>query len=228
MEDVCLMPGEPAVRIEDSPNNGVRIFTGIDIMAPMQRVWDLLTDYENLHQVVPSLVRNEVLQRLPGGGARLRQIGAAKVLPGLTFEARMVLDVQVYLEDNPIPESQIAQQPGNKTASSEVRKASSRLPLVRGVFPRPYGVTSLPYRAITMSNDPASPGDFEHYQGVWRIQPLPGCAPKGKDASRLTYAVEIKPKGFLPVKLIDYRIASDLKMNLIAIRSHVEGDMAKA
>merc|ERR1719171_3411387 len=83
-------------------------------------------------------------------------------------------------------------------------------------------MTSLPYRDITMSNVPDSPGDFEHYQGVWRFQSLPGCAPDGGTASRLTYAVEIKPKGFLPVKLIERRIASDLKMNLMAIREQVE------
>ena len=67
-------------------------------------------------------------------------------------------------------------------------------------------------------------GDFEHYQGVWRMQSLPNCAPDGGNAARLTYAVEIKPKGFLPVKMIEGRIASDLKANLAAIRDHVEGE----
>lgn len=36
-------------------------------------------------------------------------------------------------------------------------------------------------------------GEFRMYQGVWRLQPLPGCAPKssrGLSAMRLTYAVE--------------------------------------
>ena len=65
-------------------------------------------------------------------------------------------------------------------------------------------------------------GDFDHYQGVWRMQSLPNCAPNGGDASRLTYAVEIKPKGILPVKLIEGRIASDLKANMAAIRAYVE------
>lgn len=55
-----------------------------------------------------------------------------------------------------------------------------------------------------------------------RMQSLPGCAPVGQSATRLTYAVEIKPKGFLPVRLIEGRIASDLKSNLEAIRDYVE------
>ena len=54
------------------------------------------------------------------------------------------------------------------------------------------------------------------------MQALPNCAPDGGNACRLTYAVEIKPKGFLPVKLIEGRIATDLKSNLAAIRDHVE------
>ena len=54
------------------------------------------------------------------------------------------------------------------------------------------------------------------------MQSLPNCAPNGGDASRLTYAVEIKPKGILPVKLIEGRIATDLKSNLAAIRDYVE------
>ena len=56
------------------------------------------------------------------------------------------------------------------------------------------------------------------------MQSLPNCAPNGGNASRLTYAVEIKPKGFLPVKLIEGRIASDLKANLAAIRDYVESE----
>jgi hypothetical protein len=34
----------------------------------------------------------------PEGGARLAQVGGAKVLPGVTFTAKTVLDVCVYLE----------------------------------------------------------------------------------------------------------------------------------
>lgn len=54
------------------------------------------------------------------------------------------------------------------------------------------------------------------------MQSLPHFTPHGGLVSRLTYAVEIKPKGFLPVKLIEGRIATDLKANLAAIRDYVE------
>ena len=54
------------------------------------------------------------------------------------------------------------------------------------------------------------------------MQSLPNCAPDGTDACRLTYAVELRPKGFLPVKLIEGRIAIDLRQNIGAIRKNVE------
>jgi hypothetical protein len=54
------------------------------------------------------------------------------------------------------------------------------------------------------------------------MQSLPHFTPYGGYVSRLTYAVEIQPKGFLPVKLIEGRIATDLKANLAAIRDYVE------
>lgn len=210
-DDMCLLPGaEPEVRIEVVPNNARRIFTGVDILADIESIWAVLTNYDRLQDVVPSLVKNEVLQRYSDGGARLLQVGGAKVLPGVTFKAKTVLDVRLYTETKPIPESMF--QPHSSTAQ----------PLARGVFPRPYALTLLPHRDITMQNVP-NEGDFEHYHGVWRVQALPNCTyEEGLRATRLTYAVEIKPRGFLPVALIEGRIANDLKANLGAIRTYVE------
>lgn len=82
-DDMCLLPGDPIIRIEEAPSNSRRIYSGIDIMTSVEDVWKVLTDYENLQNVVPSLVRNEIVFRYPDGGARLSQTGAAKVLPGI-------------------------------------------------------------------------------------------------------------------------------------------------
>ena len=48
-------------------------------------------------------------------------------------------------------------------SSREVRAFDGALPLVRGVFPRPYSETRLPHRDITMQNV-LGQGDFDHYQ----------------------------------------------------------------
>ena len=60
-------------------------------------------------------------------------------------------------------------------------------------------------------------GDFSLYQGLWRAQPLPNCGIDGGDATRLTYAVEIQPRPWLPVALVENRIARDLVTNLEAV-----------
>ncbi len=66
-EDQCLVPGEAVVRVEKAAENSRRIFAGIDIMASVDDVWDLLTDYENLQKVVPNLVMNEVQEYYDAG-----------------------------------------------------------------------------------------------------------------------------------------------------------------
>jgi hypothetical protein len=217
-DDMCLLPGEPIIRIEEAPSNSRRIYSGIDIIASVDEVWDVLTDYERLQDVVPSLVKNEVLYRYPDGGARLSQVGAARVLPGITFTAKTVLDVRIYNEKNPIPKESIASYSSDHSSKNQ--------PLKRGIYPCPLALSSLPHRDITMQSV-VGEGDFDHYQGLWRMQALPFCAPEDSVATRLTYAVEIKPKGFLPVRLIEGRIASDLKQNLEAIREFVEAARAK-
>lgn len=64
-------------------------------------------------------------------------------------------------------------------------------------------------------------GDFRFYQGVWRIQELPECAPPGSSAMRLTYSVELSPKAWVPVALLEGQIATTLGDNLVAIRDFV-------
>eukprot|EP00471_Norrisiella_sphaerica_P009996 CAMPEP_0184492178 /NCGR_PEP_ID=MMETSP0113_2-20130426/22499_1 /TAXON_ID=91329 /ORGANISM="Norrisiella sphaerica, Strain BC52" /LENGTH=468 /DNA_ID=CAMNT_0026876847 /DNA_START=373 /DNA_END=1779 /DNA_ORIENTATION=- len=222
-DDYCLEPGEPVIRIEKAPGNAVRIFTGVDILSPMDAVWSVLTDYEGLQDVIPNLVESSVLEHRPCGGARICQVGAAAVMPGVRFTAKMTLDVGIHMEDNPLPDDSIASYVTDpQIPSEEVREMGRNIPIQRGVFPRPYAITNLPHRDITMVNVPEEPGDFEFYQGIWRVQPLPECAPDGTEAARLTYAVEIKPKGLLPVRLIEKRIASDLKTNLQAIRDEAQ------
>ena len=72
-DDICLVPGDPIVRVEVAPSNARRIFTGIDINCNIDQVWGILTDYDNLHEVIPSLVKNEVVYKT-ARGARLSQV----------------------------------------------------------------------------------------------------------------------------------------------------------
>ena len=153
-------------------------------------------------------------------GAILKQVGGAKVI-GINFSARTTLEVREW--PNGMPdlghfEDEVYQ---GKTREKRARE-ELKLPLKRYHFPRPFAVCRLPHKDISMQSTEKDSGDFRMYQGVWRMQPLPGCAPEGGNAMRLTYAVEISPRAILPVGLIENRIAMDLCTNLQSIRDYVQ------
>lgn len=266
-EDQCLIPGEPIIRIEKAPENSRRIFAGIDIMASVDDVWNLLTNYSNLQNVIPNLVVNEVLElynyeqisdsnsigtiysssdmntfldttTLPEDeqcrmlcekmkGSKLRQVGGAKVA-GIQFSARTTLEVREW--PNGMPDfahfctGGSINRPtlvGDGDERNKRAKELMKIPLERYKFPRPFAISSLPTKDISMQSILNDDGEFRIYQGVWRMQPLPGCAPTGFNAMRLTYAVQISPRSYLPVALIENRIVRDLCTNLVAIRNVV-------
>ena len=134
---------------------------------------------------------------------------------GLNFSARTTLDVREW--PTGLPDEMHQPQVGEAFSVGEEEKK----PLVRDVFPRPFSISLLPCRDITMQSIADDVGEFRIYQGVWRMQPLPDCAPSGTNAMRLTYAVELSPRPYLPVSLIERKIANDLKKNLLAIREFV-------
>ena len=190
-EDECLVPGEPVVRVEKAPQNSRRIFAGIDIPVAVDDVWMLLTDYPNLQKVVPNLVVNEVLELYDGNsegkitvddtlsdaeqcqtiannmkGAVLKQVGGAKVV-GINFSARTTLEVREWptgMPDFAHFEDEIFE---GKSRSTRVRESKGRA-LTRYVFPRPFALSSLPHKDISMQSIENDDGEFRMYQGVWR------------------------------------------------------------
>jgi hypothetical protein len=225
-DEVCLLPGDCLVRVEKAPNNARRIFSAIDIFASVDDVWGVLTDYENLQKVVPNLLKNEVVEQY-SDGCRMMQVGSAKLIPGISFRARCTLDVHEYPEGIPAALIEGGAEGYDLvteiTDAEEIANTQAKQPLQRGIFPRPYAISQFKHRDLSMQSVKGQPGDFELYQGLWRMQPLPGCSPRpGIMATRLSYAVEIKPALPVPVRLLERRIALDLEKNLQAIRNHTE------
>lgn len=186
-EDECLVPGEPVVRVEKAPQNSRRIFAGIDIPVSVDDVWKLLTDYPNLQKVVPNLVVNEVRELFSGGegeisedtslsdadqckaianhmkGAVLKQVGGAKVV-GINFSARTTLEVREWpsgMPDFAHYEDEIYE---GKSRGERVRESKGR-ELTRYVFPRPFALSSLPHKDISMQSIEDDEGEFRMYQG---------------------------------------------------------------
>lgn len=238
-DQICLIPGGSAVvRVEDAPGNARRIFTGIDIRGTVDDVWKVLTDYDGLVDVVPNLIENEMIRREPvGGGARLWQIGRStwNILGRkFHFAAGMTLDVRLHpkglcTSGLKSAGTRMDASEVELMSSAEVRERGRNMEMVRDVFPRPFSIASpnVPVRDITMQNVLGEKGDFVHYQGVWRFQPLHGCGPPDEDMMRLSFAVECQPHWFLPVAPVEGRIADALAENMGAIRDYVEAERSK-
>lgn len=62
-------------------------------------------------------------------------------------------------------------------------------------------------------------GDFNAYEGSWRLEPKITANQSGTD---LSYTVLIWPKRTMPVAILERRLQQDLRLNLLAIRQRVE------
>ncbi|MBU6228962.1 MAG: SRPBCC family protein [Cyanobacteria bacterium REEB459] len=91
-----LAPSGPAqpqvsIRTESSGQHQRRILAATEIATSPERVWQVLTDYDNLASFIPNLSLSQRL-RHPQGGIRLEQIGSQCFL-SLRFCARVVIDM---------------------------------------------------------------------------------------------------------------------------------------
>ncbi|VAH86327.1 unnamed protein product [Triticum turgidum subsp. durum] len=72
-------------------------------------------------------------------------------------------------------------------------------------------------------------GDFKVFQGKWSVHEVDGATDEGAEVSSgqefqttLSYVVELEPKLWVPVRLLEGRICKEIKTNLICIREEAE------
>ena len=80
------------VKIEAPSLNTRKISASIIVDTPMQEVWSILTDYNNLATHVPNLVKSYVVPNA-AGDIRLFQEGAQKII-GFDFRASLFMQMQ--------------------------------------------------------------------------------------------------------------------------------------
>ncbi|PXF48822.1 hypothetical protein BWQ96_01378 [Gracilariopsis chorda] len=170
----AIPSGSPSSKVQvtiQAPESNRRLISACNLInAPLQIVWDLLSDYSNLSTHIPNLVISEQTNH-PSGGIRVIQSGAQRIL-GFQFRASLTMDM------------------------TEVNPTSSK------------------WRAINF--DLVTSRDFRQFEGVWRMERV--------DSTRtaLYYTVSIVPKGLVPVKAIEWRIAEDVPQNMDAVRRECE------
>lgn len=170
------------LKIEKSGKNSRRITAKIEVEAPLDAVWNVLTDYERLADFIPGLTVSQLLERRENG-ARLLQIGEQNLAFGLKFKAKGIVDVvENELEILPIG----------------IRR-------------------DIDFKMVE--------GDFEVFEGKWGIEQFEGSTGnqnfsiKKDFRTLLSYIVDVQPKKWLPVALVEGRLSREIQINITCVRS---------
>jgi len=84
-------PANVTISTEKRPARERRILASVEIPQPIDKVWQVITDYEHLSDFIPSLTTSKILSHTDGR-IRLEQIGAQCFLK-IKFCARVVLEM---------------------------------------------------------------------------------------------------------------------------------------
>jgi ribosome-associated toxin RatA of RatAB toxin-antitoxin module len=205
-------PGEVRVAIDKPSFSSRRLIAATSVRAPPEVLWAALTDYERLGDFIPSLVENRCLERRPRG-ALLYQVGAQDVALGMQFRAACTLAIEEH--DGGLP-ADMCLMPGSGGDNSGSGAHDRLFPFPSAALP---GVPV--HGDITFD---LQEGDFSAFKGVWRIQP----GGLGPDSAWLVYTLYVRPQPWLPVGLIQDRIAKEIVSNLRAVQRHAESTHAAA
>jgi len=187
-----------AIRIEKTSANSRRIAGDIIIPKPVDDVWAILTDYDNLSVHVPNLVESKRVspasasKRISNPNGKqgdgsyqctLYQKGAQKIV-GFEFGASVTMDMAEHITTIPDPI-------GGGIAGEGGKKISFKC--VDSQF-------------------------FSVFDGEWKVSPTTDPEDPSKPASLVEYVVDVRPRGPVPVQALEWRIREDVPTNLRAVK----------
>ncbi|ONM34212.1 Polyketide cyclase / dehydrase and lipid transport protein [Zea mays] len=167
----------------------------VRVHAPLEAVWATLTDYEGLADFIPGLSECRLLDR-HDGFARLYQ----PVNASLNERGDFSCGGQVGEQDLAL---------GFKfNAKGTVDCYEGDIELLPAAGARRREI------AFNMID-----GDFKLFQGKWSVEEAGGENSEEQELeTTLSYVVELEPKLWVPVRLLEGRICSEIKNNLVSIR----------
>lgn len=183
-----------AVRIDRTSANSRRIAGEIIVDAPLMDCWSILTDYDRLSMHVPNLVESKIVQArsagVPGDGEYQCRLyqKGAQKIIGFEFGA----DVTMEMTEKII-----------SPAQRSLPKAGTNGQLI---FP--------PERKIAFRC--VDSFFFSEFDGEWKV--VERIGDDGKPQTTLSYTVEVRPKGPVPVAALEWRIREDVPTNLRAVK----------
>ena len=185
--------------------------------CPLDRVWSILTDYDRLSIHVPNLVESRVVsvqtpQYKPGDGrfrCRLFQKGAQKIV-GFEFGASVTMDmVENILPARSSPYALAPAVNGNANANDSSSSSSSSSAAAAAAA-RPLEARSIRFKCYDSFF-------FSEFDGEWKATEEQDPA-SGNIQTVLSYVVDVRPKGPVPVAALEWRIREDVPTNLRAVK----------
>jgi len=180
-----------AVRIERTSPNSRRIAGDIVVPARLDKVWNILTDYDRLAIHVPNLRESKIKQRNSGGEpgdgkfrCRLFQVGAQKII-GFDFSASVTMDM-------------------TERIISDASDSPSFIPQERMIG----------FKCVDSQF-------FTEFDGDWKLKEQIG--PDGEIETQVSYNVEVRPKGPVPVAALEWQIREEVPTNLRAVKKATIG-----
>ncbi|KAL3804831.1 hypothetical protein HJC23_006603 [Cyclotella cryptica] len=192
-----------AVRIDRTSPNSRRISGEIVVDAPLRDVWAILTDYDNLSTHVPNLVASK---RIRGGEGhngdgryqcRLYQRGAQKII-GFEFGADVTMDMQ--------EEIVVEGREGEITASHHRFEEEEDGVTSGEIFPEERRIR---FKCVDSQF-------FSEFDGTWTVTQAHN--PYSGVETTVSYSVDVRPKGPVPVAALEWRIREDVPTNLRAVK----------
>lgn len=215
-EDSCELV---AVRIERTSANSRRIRGEIVVETNIDDVWSILTDYDRLAIHVPNLVESRIVQRLspgqPGDGSfqcRLYQKGAQKIV-GFEFGASVTMDMAEYAMSATNHLLPLA------TAGSAAVDGRNQLARQRSLVSQPDNVRRITFKCYDSFF-------FQEFDGEWKVEERFNDQ-LGQAECLLSYVVDVRPKGPVPVAALEWRIREDVPTNLRAVKAAALGQSGK-
>ncbi|KAL4340203.1 hypothetical protein GQ457_08G022100 [Hibiscus cannabinus] len=168
------------IEIKKLGANSRRIRSKIGIEAGLDTVWNILTDYEKLADLIPGLAVSRVVEKKDKFARLFQQIGQQNLPLGFKFHAKGVIDC--YEKDEEI-------LPNGKKRELQFKMVE---------------------------------GDFTNFEGTWLIEQFDKGKREEESQTTLWYLVDVKPKMWLPVRLVEGRLSKEIKLNLSCIREEAK------
>jgi len=190
------------VGIERTSPNSRRISGEMIMNIPVDTIWNILTDYDNLSVHVPNLVESRVIStRGTSSSPRVYQRGAQRIF-GFEFGADVTMDMMEHVH--------------LVSSSSSTAAAVDEGTLKQCV---------IDFKCVDSQF-------FSEFDGSWIVEEYKdddGVSPPsdGAPITMVRYVVDVRPKGPVPVAALEWRIKEDVPVNILAVSKAATAAMAR-